>query len=411
MYPFLLATAVGCFGVIAWRNLRFSLFLLAAALPTYLLRFSLGPIPFTLLEALILALVGVWGVRGEWKQVRSMPRSWLYGVGGLIAAAVLATFIAPDTRGALGVLKAYFIEPALLFFVAVTTLKTPADRRVLLAWFVGGAAFASLVGIFQFVTGTGIPIPWDIERRVTGPFPYPNALGLYAGPAALIAAVFAARETGRARQMWAIASLLCFVGIVLAQSEAAVGSVVVILGLTGLVSKKWRTAALASAGAALVSVVFFAPLRNFAVEKLTFSDRSGEVRQLQWAETWEMLKTRPLFGTGLNGYPEALAPFHRRPDIEIFQYPHTLVFNIWTELGLAGIAACAGVLALVLAALRRARQDGWKDTAAVAALLVFGGMLVHGLVDVPYFKNDLSALTWLLLALVCTAYGTARKNP
>jgi hypothetical protein len=85
-----------------------------------------------------------------------------------------------------------------------------------------------------------------------------------------------------------------------------------------------------------------------------------------------------------------------------------MVLNVWTELGLAGFAACAGLLTIVLAALRRAHADGWRDTAAVAVLLAFGGMLVHGLVDVPYFKNDLSALTWLLLALLCTAYGTTR---
>lgn len=406
MYTLFLGAAIACFGVTAWQSRRVGLSVLAAALPTYLLRFNIGPIPFTLLEALLLVLVSVWIARGEWKQIHSVPRPWLYGAGGLIAAAILATVVAPDTRGALGVLKAYFVEPVLLFLVAVTTIKTAADRRVILAWFVGGAAFTALIGVFQFVTGAGIPIPWDVERRVTGPFPYPNALGLYAGPAVIVAALFAARETGRARMWWAAAALLSFAGIVLAQSEAAIGSVVLMLGIAALFSSKLKKVALVGGTIAVLLITLVSPLRNFAVEKLSLQDRSGEVRQMQWSETWEMLKTKPVFGVGLNGYPEALAPFHLRPDIEIFQYPHTIIFNVWTELGLAGFVACAGLFALVVTSPRRAKADGWKDTAAVAALLVFGGMLVHGLVDVPYFKNDLSVLTWLLLALLCTAYGS-----
>lgn len=411
MYVFWVA-AVALFGAAAWKDRRLGLSLGAAALPTYLLRFSIGPIPFTLLEALILALVGVWIARGEWRQARALPKPWLYGMGGLLAAAILATFVAPDLRGALGALRAYFIEPMMLFLVAATTLKTDTERRVVLAWFVGGAAFASLVGVFQFTTGMGIPVPWDIERRVTGPFPYPNALGLYAGPAAIVAALFTARETGKVRLAWAMGGLFCIAGIVLAQSEAAVGSVLAMAFLASLFSKPWRRVSLAAAATGLLLVTFVSPLRTFAVEKLSLHDRSGDVRRVQWTETWEMLKTKPVFGAGLNGYPAALVPFHRRPDIEIFQYPHTMALNVWTELGLAGFAACAGLFALVWTALRRAQKDGWRDTAAVAVLLAFGGMLVHGLVDVPYFKNDLSALTWLLLALLCTAYGTrARTRP
>lgn len=410
MYAFLLIVSVGCFAALAWRDRRHGLFFLAAAVPTYLLRFSIGPVPFTLLEALILALVAVWAVRGKWRHAKSIPRPWVYGAGGLIAAATLATVVAPDLRAALGALKAYFVEPILLFLVAATSLKTADDRRSLLAWFVAGAVFASLVGMFQFVTGAGLPVPWDLERRVTGPFPYPNALGLYAGPATIIAAVLAAQEAGRARMAWTIAALLCFVGIVLAQSEAAVGSVVAVLFVASLFSRTLRRFTVPAAIAGLLLIAVIAPLRNIAVQKLTLHDTSGNVRRLQWSETWEMLKSRPIVGAGLNGYPATLMPFHHRPDIEIFQYPHTIVLNVWTELGLAGLAACAGIFALVFAAARRAWRDHGRETAGVAVLVAFSGMLIHGLVDVPYFKNDLSALTWLLLALLCTTYGTRAKT-
>jgi hypothetical protein len=49
---------------------------------------------------------------------------------------------------------------------------------------------------------------------------------------------------------------------------------------------------------------------------------------------------------------------------------------------------------------------------ALAALIVWG---VHGLVDVPFFKNDLAILFWLLIALGIFAtdseiWHTDKKN-
>lgn len=36
---------------------------------------------------------------------------------------------------------------------------------------------------------------------------------------------------------------------------------------------------------------------------------------------------------------------------------------------------------------------------SAAALASMAALLVHGLVDVPYFKNDLAVLFWILISL------------
>ncbi len=411
MYSALLLLAAALFTVVAWRNRKTGLLLIAAALPAYLLRFSLGPVPFTLLEAFILLLAGAWIVRGEWRSVASLPRPWQWLAGTFVAVGGIATTVSPDTQAALGAFKAYVVEPVLLFLVAATVLKTEADRRALLAWFVGGAAFASLVGVMQFALGAGIPAPWDVERRVTGPFPYPNALGLYAGPGAVAAALFAFRERGRSRMMWIVAGALCAAGIALAQSEAAAAAVLGTLFVASLFAPRVRRVTVPTAALLLLVILAVPSMRSFAWQKASVQDGSGLVRRSQWEETWQLLKDQPVAGAGLAGYPEAFAPYHLRTDLEIFQYPHTLIFNIWTELGLAGLAWFAAAAALAVAAARRAwRARNAGGFPALAAFALLGQSAVHGLVDVPYFKNDLAALTWLLFALLCLAYaGTDQR--
>jgi O-antigen ligase len=151
---------------------------------------------------------------------------------------------------------------------------------------------------------------------------------------------------------------------------------------------------LAVAGIVVAVVALFPAIRGPVVEKLTLQDLSGQVRIAQWQETAAYLKDGHwLVGAGLSGYPIAIKPYHVHPEYEIFQDPHNVALNVWVELGALGLVAVA---LLAWQALRAPKRD-WVALAASFALLQ---MLVHGLVDVPFFKNDLAMMTFLLLALV-----------
>ena len=134
--------------------------------------------------------------------------------------------------------------------------------------------------------------------------------------------------------------------------------------------------------------------------KLTFNDYSGQVRRSQWRETVAMLKDNVVFGAGLNGYPTAMEPYHEAEQYEIFQYPHTIVLNVWTELGLLGLIAFALLAWRATATLRGA---GTPPMATTLAFLALVQMSIHGLADVPYFKNDLAMMAWLILAVIAAS--------
>lgn len=378
---------------------KLGLSLIAALLPAYLLRFSIGPLPSTALEVMILIITALWLWETRGKISWRIPRPWTIGMLAMLAAATVAVFIAPNHWAALGIWRAYFLEPMILFVIAVHVLKNKQDVQNLFSAFAVGGLAVSIVAIIQFITGAGIPKPWDVERRVTSLFPFPNAVGLYLGPIIMIGAANLLKNSGK-KWLWAVTVLLGLVATIMAQSEAAIAAVIITSFILLLLDKRTRRFAAAAAVVTIIVVAAIAPLRTFLWQKATLQDFSGEVRRAMWSETVEMLKDRPLLGAGLSGYKTAVAPYHRHPEWEIFQYPHQIILNIWTELGVLGLVVFAALAILVVRSTFATSETHatFVTPESLAAFAALFEMTLHGLVDVPYFKNDLATMTWLLLA-------------
>jgi hypothetical protein len=361
-------------------------------LPLYLWRVNWGGLPTNVLELAVGALF--LGTLLEYRaNLRSLKPTKREGVVlGLLGVAVAGgVWVAPDQLSALGYAKAYFVIPALVFWGV--KLSSGEDVSLSYLWRVlaGVAGLLTLVGVIQLVTGQGLPAPWDYDVRATSVFPYPNALGLFLAPVASALLAYGVRT----RQVWAgMGFLVSVIGIGIAETEAGLVAVgvttgIVLLSDSGL--KKWRPFLLAGGGVLLGIALLLTPIR----EKLLLQDYSGLVRRSQWVETVELLKDNPLFGAGLGGYPTVFIPYHQATDYEIFQYPHNIFLNQWVELGLLG-------LILLLWFLGVFGQSLWMDVGGETwpAKMAILTMVIHGLVDVPFYKNDLAVLTVLLLAVI-----------
>lgn len=312
----------------------------------------------------------------------------------MIAASTISIVTSPDFVAALGIWKAYFIEPILLFFLFKHEIQKEKLQPNNLCLALGvSALIVSVVGMTQWTTSTGIPAPWDIERRITSIFNYPNAVGLFLGPITIIGLLL---SNGPQKHFWRITTLLSLITIFLAESEAAL---VAILG-TLLVAGLWKHRTRMATFGILVTgtiLTILSPWKDFVIEKLTLQDHSGGVRLSQWNETFSMLKDHWLLGAGLSGYPSVFETYHLATHLEIFQYPHNILLNFWVELGILG------VIAVVLLTFKAWQQR--THPATLIPLLALTHMLIHGLVDVPYFKNDLALMTWILLAIIFAYAG------
>jgi O-antigen ligase len=174
-------------------------------------------------------------------------------------------------------------------------------------------------------------------------------------------------------------------------------------------------------------------LRQAARDKILLQDFSGQIRRTIWSETWIMLKDRPILGAGLAGYQKTIVPYHHyniwigktMQPVEIYLYPHNILFNFWSELGLFGLAVFVLILIkyfyLAIKNIRSKDQEIKRSVISnnrllitdyrllsLSLLCIMVVILIHGLVDVPYFKNDLSVMFWLFIGILTII--TLNKN-
>ncbi len=384
---------------LASRHMWWGLAFLPILVPAYLVRFKIGPLPTTALEVILLVFFVLFTVaNGKAGWVLGARRLGAFRIPVLVwcLASFAAALWAPDAFQGLGLWRAYVLEPVLLFFVFAHEFQDPHRRGFLRLSMYALVWTMAAWGLFQYLTGLGIPSPWNVAlgagRRATGPFPFPNALALLVAPIGAYAFARFVKAPGNALSLLTFgAALLC---ALVARSDGALLALVAVATLLLLLERRFR---LIGVGLILVGVVSLTALPSIRAEvwkEVSFQSWSGRVRVWMWDETVQMLRTHPITGAGLGGYPTVVAPYHGHDFIEIFQYPHNIFLNFWSETGLLGLIAFGWILVTWLREGKRLGGEAWTG-----ALAVTGVIFIHGLVDVPYFKNDLAVMFWMLVVL------------
>ena len=418
------------FACIAWVRRDLALGTLLFALPSYLMRFALGPIPTTLLEGMILVLFATWfgrdcvGLRGfasrmkeRWAGAVRAEQALYISLAIFVFFATVSVFVSPVLRGALGVWRAYFIEPALVFIIFLDVVRSKEQFRGMLHACIASGVLIALFAVYQKFTGWHIPAPWLIERRATSLYEYPNAVGLYLAPIVFFALGRFGEIVHDAKSMWmksgAVAvkgasTVLLVSAVVCAKTGGALVGISSSLIAVALCWSRRSRISLVCVGV-VIGVILFSHPAQFALikEKLTFHAWSGQVRKVMWTETVAMIHDRPILGAGLAGYQSVFAPYHKANYIEIFLYPHSIVLNFWSEMGIGGLTSFFAIVAcyffLLFSALKASRSRAPEERFFIRLYVTMfaaamSTILIHGLVDVPYFKNDLSVFFWMLLA-------------
>lgn len=391
------------FFCLAVFRLQWALRLLVILLPTYLIRFAIFSLPFTLLEGMILLLFSVWiGRVIVFRERRLLIFPWKWVIIVFLIAATISVFVSPELRAGLGLWKAYFIEPVLLFLVIVNTAKSREDKKWLITALGLSAVFVSLYAAGQYAGLLSSPEPWSSEtpRRVSSVFDYPNAVGLYLAPLIALFAGFLAFKRPPVNRIFSV--LIVVTGIaalVFSFTRGAWLGLAAVLLFLGLVSERkkliWLILLVCLAG-----TLIFPATRDLAFSIFNQSDTSTDVRLVLWQGTWNLLKAHPWLGAGLSGFPALYDKYRLIKHTELLLYPHNIFLNFWAEIGLVGLLAFIGILISFFRAGVRAIQMEKSRVCAYALMSAMISLVIYGLVEAPYFKNDLSAQFWILCALM-----------
>lgn len=448
------------FLLLALTRLDLALFFVIAGLPTYLIRFSIFGLPATLLEAMILITFAVWFVSRFLpyfknliqKKVTRIPYPFAWEIMALIIVAFISAWTAGFSNSTLGVFKAYFFEPIILFILTINIYKERKDWTKITWALLVSVLTITLLAIYQKISGQFIFNEFwanEATRRVVSWFGYPNAIGLYLAPLLLVFLgwfFYLPNRTTLYKSLQKLLIIFTIIGSLLAiyfaRSEGALIGLVIGLLVFGLLSgRKQRIATIIIALIVASGIFLSPPTKNLLIKKLSLNDLSGQIRKQQWKETFLALQgTKILTGAGLNNYQKTIKPVHQEgiffnsdnlpnfdsqvygsstlrakywQPVEIYLYPHNIILNFWSELGLLGALIFIWIILkyLYLALKLIVTYDREKKREKYLALGLFSAMIVivvHGLVDVPYFKNDLSAMFWILLSFLSLLYLQAK---
>jgi len=405
---------------------RWLIFVTSFSLPLYILRCKnfafcqdFSPLPFTFLEVLILATFAAWiywkyteikkGKETVSRLLQRLRTPFLLPIVLFLLSGVIGTFVSSDLRGALGILKAYFVEGFLLYLVVYDFLIITNNLRFILFSLISSAFWLAIFAIVEAFLGISPFAPQELLRgRVSALYSTSNAIGLLLAP--VLAFIFGwllfELKFTKQSKFWVILLLslaLVSLGIYVSGSRGALLglSLTALFYLVYFVSRGSKLLQKALPKIFLVVsvislfglLVFFLNIGSFTPERP--SRGTFLSRPCLWEGAKNLIFDRPLVGSGLNDFRETQEPY-RTCSLETYQYPHNILLNFWTQTGFLGVVSFFWLGILLSFKLLSVQKNKLIAVSLVASLVAIFG---HGLVDVPFFKNDLSAQFWFLVAV------------
>jgi len=380
-------------------------------------RWRYGFYPTTLLETAIILTVVVFALE-TWRGHLALQWRTPFTIPALlfILAGAISVLVAPSRTAGLGLYRAYIIEPIAFAFVLMHAVTT---WRRALAVLSGFGIAGIVVGLANSILVIAALRAHTYDVTQTPPvviYTTANALALFLGPLIAVAASLFLHGTSRELRICSGVFLLVAVpSMLLSFSRGGyLAMAAVAVGLALSHRRRWLLLAGLVIAGGLVSAIppiFHRISIEFQnVGGTTFFGRAGRLEL--WSATLKMLSHYPIFGAGLSGFAERIGPYWNANHPERFIDPHNIVLNFWVETGLLGVFAFAWLLVVVF----RISWQGWKKSDSdwrpifLGVLLAMVAIVVHGLVDVPYFKNDLSLLFWALAGIAAAGQKTLKTG-
>lgn len=389
--------------------------------PTYAWRFGFLDLPLNFLmvwQVVVWLLVLYWmfknGLTGKFlktfqKPNRVMVLSMLWFVVG-----VVSLFISGITQTSAGQFVVLFFQPIVTFWLLSFLWNQKPNAKI---YFITASyIFVAACGIYavvQYYTLIGIPPKWwgnSIEpKRALAFFTHPNGFALFVAP--LLAFLLPQTFDFLSKPFKALSKFewqkyisqfifwtIGAIGLFLSLSRGGWIALFIAGLIYTLIRANKRLLALVFVGAILGSmIVYVVPNWRYRVILPFLGQKSVSERPALWSAATKMIKENPVLGKGLNGFFENFPKYNSDQTItDNYPGPHNLFLHLWVDTGLSGLIIFVTLLVVML--IRSWKGRG--DPLYLGVFLFLVAMLVHGQIDITYFKNDLAVLFWLIVALL-----------
>ena len=391
---------------LTYRKTEYGLYIILATIPGYLLRTQIWFVPSTWLELAIYTVALVWiikHIRRETLEARlfyilHQTKPYIIPISILLISVLISISISDNQTRALGILKAWFLAPLIFGVIFLDVVKSHHIVKKTIFYFSLSAWPIMIYGLIEYVIGWNMTIPGRLDSF----FSSPNYVAMYLAPMMVLILGWMMLKRHIYYFFWLSFAL---VTIFLTKSfggwfSLLGGSIFLLIFIPKITLKK--TLSLIILLMIITSLTFYVHQKSFSHYDKFWQVNSLQTRKEIWINSLKLLSQQPILGTGLADFKvdyqtfiDSLPPKDQPIERQVLR-PHNLYLNFWLETGILGLIAFLWLI-LIFYQQNLSSYFNKQNLLIIPASAAMLAILLHGIVDTPYFKNDLSLLFWFLI--------------
>jgi O-antigen ligase len=411
----LLIFGLAVFSWISWRRQDLGAALVVFLAPLYLLK--IGQLPLTVLECLIWIFIIEYLIKNFlsedeiydfWLKIKdSLDKKYLVATSLILIGMILAIFFSPDIKTGLGIFKSWFLAP--MIFSLILFSDKEINKKIPFAMSASGILVAG-IALTYLIFGQ-----MTYDGRLKAFYLSPNHLAMYLAPAFLMALAF----WFEIKKFWQKIFLFlasCFLLFILYFTYSYGAWLGLLAALIFVAIFLWQRELWDKRKLFLIFCLLFivflliaaSQLDSAKLNNLLISDHSSwQSRLMVWRSAGEILKDHWVLGIGPGLFQQYYLEYQKYFPVPYLEWavpqPHNLFLAFWLQAGLLGLI---GFLWLVIIFfqqtidfLKSFKGADKKQPLVIflAAVLIY--ILVHGLIDTTFWKNDLALIFWVIVFL------------
>ncbi|MFO7807590.1 MAG: O-antigen ligase family protein [Candidatus Moraniibacteriota bacterium] len=298
----------------------------------------------------------------------------------------------------LGIIKSFFILPS-LFAISLAYINRQDKNSIdfYLKFYLLYSSALALASLPAFISGQ-----FSYDQRISLIFQSPNQLAFPISLGYLISIYFLLSKN-KSFLFFSILAILHFLAVFLTHSTGAIFSLIVLTLIFLLVKKyqklprKFFAILIISQILSLVFIInlsFFLDITSYN----PFQNKNSlDSRAVIYLVSGKIIKENYLFGIGASGFQEKY--LEKQPSLKPYPqwavpHSHNFFSQIWLSFGLCGLLLFFGIIIQKNISLKNISTNNFKS---VLILILLGYFLLHGLVDIPFWKNEMALFFWFLI--------------
>jgi O-antigen ligase len=393
------------------KNLtRHLIYFTVLIIPVYSIRLAVFGIPTNILEILALLIFMLYLTNNKCSLFKFYKenRVYIWSILAIFTGLVVSALKSGDYWNGFGIIKGWFAIPIIFAWVLFEQLKTSDNLKVTIKWLYTGISGVAIISLVYYFFGN-----LTYDSRLEAFYGSPNYLAMFLAPGIFMGIYLINLQLenknlqpNMIKLFFLVTGLLAlFAAIYLTYSYSAWAAIILSLTVVVIIKNKKISRLTFLIGLITILLIIISQWNTEKLDNLRKYTRSPlESRIMIWQSAEKILADNFILGIGPGNFQKKYLEYQKDfpPYLEwAVPQPHNLYLAFWLEGGLTGIIGFVILIAKWLADIIKIASKQKSSLSFLAAIL-FGTMLyilIHGLVDTPYWKNDLALVFWIIIAL------------